>query len=197
METGARRISAMGDRRTGVMSPQPDHLVRYRDEPRSGRDAHDHIAGDTATPTPRRTPTPVTLRSGDDQGRRRRLVRLARHRLDVRRRLALADGLQALLRQRVVARSGSPSEADDRNLGMHHGSFGERSSTIPGTTTVVSPELLSRGYPNRGCLGWGRARGAALTSGWPRPAGRLASTGASPPPKPAAGTTWAVRPRFW
>ena len=42
---------------------------------------------------------------------------------------------------------------------MHHGSFGERSSTIPGTTTVVSPELLSRGYPNRGCLGWGRARG--------------------------------------
>lgn len=27
-ETGARGISAMGDRRTGVMSPQRDHLVR-------------------------------------------------------------------------------------------------------------------------------------------------------------------------
>ena len=33
-----------GDGRTGVTGPQPDHLVRYRDETRSGSDADDDIS---------------------------------------------------------------------------------------------------------------------------------------------------------
>ena len=41
--TATCRISAMGDGRTGVTTPQPHHLDRYRDEPRSGDDADDHI----------------------------------------------------------------------------------------------------------------------------------------------------------
>src|SRR5438034_9074653 len=32
----------MGDGRTGVTTPQPDHLGRYRNEPRSGGDPDDH-----------------------------------------------------------------------------------------------------------------------------------------------------------
>lgn len=36
----------MGSGRIGMMSPEPDHLRRYRDEPRSGNDAHDDISCD-------------------------------------------------------------------------------------------------------------------------------------------------------
>jgi len=37
------RVSAVGDGRAGVTGPQPDHLVRYRDEARSGSNADDDI----------------------------------------------------------------------------------------------------------------------------------------------------------
>jgi hypothetical protein len=37
---------AMGSGRIGVMSPEPDHLRRYRNEPHSGNDAHDDISCD-------------------------------------------------------------------------------------------------------------------------------------------------------
>ena len=37
---------AMGTGRIGVMSPEPDHLRRYRNEPRSGNDADDDISCD-------------------------------------------------------------------------------------------------------------------------------------------------------
>lgn len=37
---------AMGGGRGGVTSPEPDHLGRYRDEPRSDNDAHDDITCD-------------------------------------------------------------------------------------------------------------------------------------------------------
>jgi hypothetical protein len=55
------------------------------------------------TRPPPRPGRPVTLQPGDDQGRGRRLTRVPRHRLDVGRGLALAEGLHALLRQRVVS----------------------------------------------------------------------------------------------
>jgi hypothetical protein len=37
------RVSPVGDGRTGMTGPQPDHLVRYRDEARSGSNADDDI----------------------------------------------------------------------------------------------------------------------------------------------------------
>lgn len=42
----APRVLAVGDGRTGVTGPQPDHLVRYRDEARSGSNADDDIGGE-------------------------------------------------------------------------------------------------------------------------------------------------------